>query len=94
MPKNTAPPASEEMVSDGSDVFSRIYTPPEAFGLRRSQKTTVYVVFLHNFHAYCAQRAHESRYSYECAWHLAPVCRGRKRARAMRAPWSWGAFEK
>jgi hypothetical protein len=65
--------------------------PPKA---PKAPETTVYVKFLYNFHACCAHRAHESRYFHECARHLAPVCRDRKRARVLRAPWSWGAFEK
>ena len=39
MPKNIAPAANSAGVADHADVFSHIYTtPPEAFGLRRSQK--------------------------------------------------------
>ena len=92
MPKNIAPAANSAGVADRADVFSHIYDP--AGGLRppAEPKTTVYVIFFNNFHAFCAHSARESRHSYECARHLAPVCRDHERARAMRAPWSWGAF--
>ena len=94
MPKNTAPAANSAGVFKDPEIISNIYTPPEAAEGAEGAKNHGLRDFFHNFHACCAHRAHESRYFHECARHLAPVCRDRKRARVLRAPWSWGAFEK